>query len=152
MFDKFFCWYPVSISASRNTTLLFCIPLVRPLWTYSSVAIWATFKNNPRKCFQNDSLPPVECALFPRFQTGYNDCMRRDIVLVHARFRNMYGLRLMRVLGPKLWNKLPNDLRVCEDYFKFKEHLKKWHSHCQCNCCLMCSLKLIWCHHFLTCT
>ena len=82
--------------------------------------------------------------------TRYN--MRKDNVLVHARFRNMYGLRSMRVLGSKLWNNLPNNVGVCKDYFQFKEHMKKWHSHCQCNCCLMWSLKLIWCHHFLTCT
>lgn len=47
-----------------------------------------------------------------------------------------YGLRSFRSEAPRIWNSLPNDLRVAESYPQFRRLIRRWDGFgCQCPLC-----------------
>jgi hypothetical protein len=47
-----------------------------------------------------------------------------------------YGTNSLRVLGPKIWNELPENTKASGTYTKFKENIKLWDGPtCGCNFC-----------------
>ena len=47
-----------------------------------------------------------------------------------------YGLRSFRSEAPRIWNSLPNELRVAESYTQFRRLLQRWDRFgCQCPLC-----------------
>ena len=48
-----------------------------------------------------------------------------------------YGDKSLRVLGPSLWNALPEDIKSETNYNSFSNHINKWFgSLCKCNLCI----------------
>ena len=47
-----------------------------------------------------------------------------------------YGLRSFRSEAPRIWNSLPNELRVAESYPQFRRLIQRWDGFgCQCPLC-----------------
>ena len=49
-----------------------------------------------------------------------------------------YGLRSFRSVAPRIWNSLPNNLRVAESYPQFQGLLRRWDG-LGCGCPLCCA-------------
>ena len=55
---------------------------------------------------------------------------------VHARKTSKYGDNSIRVLGPHIWNSLPNELKKQTSLQNFKDSIKKWSGmSCKCYLC-----------------
>ena len=47
-----------------------------------------------------------------------------------------HGLESIRILGPKIWDLLPNEMKLVENINSFKEKIKKWKVvNCPCRLC-----------------
>ena len=50
--------------------------------------------------------------------------------------QSTFGTRSIRVLGPEIWNKLPEDLKSATSILEFKRNIKLWNGPtCTCNFC-----------------
>ena len=58
-------------------------------------------------------------------QGNYNLQNQANFVIPQVKSVN-YGLESIRVLGPKIWERLPNDLKNKESIFSFKIAIKRW--------------------------
>ena len=68
-------------------------------------------------------------------QGNYNLQNQTDFVSFQVKTVN-YGLESIRVLGPKLWENLPNDLKNKESVDSFKTAIKRWKpDSCPCDLC-----------------
>ena len=54
-----------------------------------------------------------------------------------------HGINSFRYQGPKLWNSLPDDIKLAEDVKDFKVKLKNWKPVCSCGSCILCKLHLV---------
>ena len=65
----------------------------------------------------------------------YNLQNQADFVISRVKSVN-YGLETIRVLGPKIWESLPNDLKNKESVDSFKTAIKRWKPEsCPCRLC-----------------
>ena len=47
-----------------------------------------------------------------------------------------YGIQLVRYLGPKIWDMVPNNIKNCSSLNKFKNSIKSWKpNECPCRLC-----------------
>ena len=47
-----------------------------------------------------------------------------------------YGIESIRILGPKIWDLVPNDIKLAGNLNLFKEKIKKWKvTNCPCRLC-----------------
>ena len=47
-----------------------------------------------------------------------------------------HGDKSLKILGPKIWNALPTEIKCETSLSKFKEYVKLWSGHsCKCNLC-----------------
>ena len=47
-----------------------------------------------------------------------------------------YSIRSIRILGPPIWNGLPEEIKNENSYDKFKEYLNTWYgAECTCSLC-----------------
>ena len=68
-------------------------------------------------------------------QGKYNLGNRTDFAVSQVKSVN-YGLERIRALGPKIWEKFPNDLKNKESLDSFKTAIKKWKPEsCPCRLC-----------------
>ena len=59
-----------------------------------------------------------------------------DKLVVQSQISMKYGSYSLRSLGPKIWNKLPNEIKSCENLLIFKKMIMNWSGpHCQCGSC-----------------
>ena len=57
-------------------------------------------------------------------------------LIVQTQKSMKYGSYTLRSLGPRIWNKLPSNLRLCENLTTFKEQIKSWSGPiCRCSGC-----------------
>ena len=57
-------------------------------------------------------------------------------LIVQTQKSMKYGSYTLRSLGPRIWNKLPSNLRLCENLTTFKELIKSWCGPiCRCSGC-----------------
>ena len=54
-----------------------------------------------------------------------------------------HGINSFRYQGPKLWNLLPDEIKLSENEAKFKFNIKDWKPTCHCGSCIICRLHLI---------
>ena len=51
-----------------------------------------------------------------------------------------YGAESLRILGPKLWDHLPSEIKSAQSLLLFKSKIKKWSvQNCPCRLCKTCS-------------
>jgi len=82
----------------------------------------------------NDLNPPYMKDIFKlntrRAETG------NDRLIVQAQISRRYGSYTLRSLGPKIWNKLPSDLKNSVSLESFKTLIKSWSGpKCHCGSC-----------------
>ena len=59
-----------------------------------------------------------------------------DKLVVQAQFSMKYGSYTLRSLGPKIWNKLPSEIKNSGSLSIFKNSIKTWSGpNCQCGSC-----------------
>ena len=66
---------------------------------------------------------------------------RRDTankrLIVQSQMSMKYGSYTLRSLGPRIWNKLPSDIRHCDNLSTFRELIKTWSGpKCHCSSCI----------------
>ena len=60
-----------------------------------------------------------------------------DIIVRHHN-STTYGDKSLIALGPKIWNKLPTNIKSLTSITKFKEYVRTWFEpRCKCNVCRM---------------
>jgi len=65
-----------------------------------------------------------------------NPKVRPNNIVVKSHSTATYGDRSLSVLGPKLWNSLPENIKSENSYSKFKEYIKTWFGPtCYCSYC-----------------
>ena len=69
---------------------------------------------------------------------NYNLRNQTDFVIPQVKSVN-YDLESMRVLGAKIWDGLPNDLKIKESVDSFKTAINRWKPEaCPCHLCKTC--------------
>jgi len=64
------------------------------------------------------------------------DTTSSDRLIVQCQISMKYGSYTLRSLGPKIWNKLPSDIKNSENLSTFKELIKAWSGpKCHCGSC-----------------
>ena len=89
----------------------------------------------------NDDVPPY---LTDSISLDTNRHTTRCLMKVkQPAFRTItHGRYSMSYYGPKLWNILPNNLKMCKSYKAFKMSLRGWKGNaCACNSCVQCKLE-----------
>ena len=86
---------------------------------------------------KNDLMPPTQSSMFSIRQTTHN--LRGTDLFIHPVFHNQYGQRSLRIQGPKLWSKLPDEWRCINDFKPFKDAVKNFKSSCRCGTCPFCT-------------
>ena len=68
--------------------------------------------------------------------TSY-DLRRNDVLFVPKVKTTNYGIRSISFLGPKIWNSLPNEIKLSKNANQFKILIKDWYfeNKCTCNAC-----------------
>ena len=71
------------------------------------------------------------------FTSKTNSRVRPFHLLVKNRNTEKYGSKSLMVLGPKIWNTLPENVKKETSFSKFKEYIKSWSGPtCKCKMCL----------------
>ena len=60
---------------------------------------------------------------------------RKNFLEIPSRNTVKYRDKSIRSLGPRIWNGLPEEIKIEHSYDKFKEYLKTWYE-LQCTCSL----------------
>ena len=87
---------------------------------------------------RNNLMPPIESSFFTKQLTPYDMryvCLRKPVYHTIK-----YGFKSLRYQGATLFNnlKLDNDIY---DFNAFKSLIKMWSPQCNCNSCILCSVK-----------
>ena len=63
--------------------------------------------------------------------------LRHPSIFLRENVNSTYhGSESIRILGPKIWELLPESIRSAENLFSFQEQIKKWKvEHCPCRLC-----------------
>ena len=54
-----------------------------------------------------------------------------------------HGINSFRYQAPKLWNSLPDNMKLAENEAEFKRKIIYWKPSCQCGSCIICKLHLL---------
>ena len=70
------------------------------------------------------------------FTSKQNARVRPHDLLTRSHKTVTYGGKSLKILGPKIWNALPTEIKCETSLSKFKEYVKLWSGHsCKCNLC-----------------
>ena len=70
------------------------------------------------------------------FSAKLNARVTPDDILVKARKSATFGDKSLAILGPKIWNALPQKMKAENSCVKFKEYSTTWLGpNCKCNVC-----------------
>ena len=70
------------------------------------------------------------------FTRKQNARVRPHDLLVRSHKTVTYGDKSLKMLGPRIWNALPTEIKRETSLSKFKEYVKLWSGHsCKCNLC-----------------
>ena len=94
-----------------------------------ALEVFKTLQNlNP--AFMKDYFIPKSSDYDPRM---------RDMLYIPKVKTTRYGIKSLRFLGPKIWNSLPNGIKLSNNVRQFKILIYNWFSNTQC-ACMACSL------------
>ena len=84
---------------------------------------------------KNNLAPEIMSELFVSNKLHYN--LRKNTDFKHASARTvLYGTETVSVLGPKVWNLLPVDLKNSSSIIEFKRKIRSWSTkNCPCRLC-----------------
>ena len=70
------------------------------------------------------------------FKPKENSKVRQNDIIAKRINTNRFGTQSLRSLGPKIWNKLPSNIKSETSFPKFKEYIKTWLGpKCRCMVC-----------------
>ena len=70
------------------------------------------------------------------FPSKQNAQVRLQDLLIRGHKTVSYDDTSLKILGPKIWNTLPTEIRRETSLSKFKKYVKLWSGHsCKCNLC-----------------
>ena len=70
------------------------------------------------------------------FTTKRNNRVQPFDFIVRNSNTSTYGLKSLIILGPKVWNLLPGNVKSETSFTKFKKYVKFWSGPtCKCNLC-----------------
>ena len=82
--------------------------------------------------------PPLSAEFFTFIDVPYS---MRDKMLHQDMYKTCtYGFNSLRIAGASLWNKLPSNMKCCEDLVRLKECLKSHVFICHCGTCFSCTM------------
>ena len=71
---------------------------------------------------------------FKVFKGGYS--LKNFFFQVQSQISMKYGSYTLRSLGPRIWNRLPSEVRNCENLSTFRNLIKAWSGPiCHCTSC-----------------
>ena len=85
--------------------------------------------------FKNNISPQIMEQLFQFNEYPYN--LRREDSLRRATVKSVqYGTESIRVLGPKIWDIVPLEIKQSKSLIEFKNRIKQWNPiNCPCRLC-----------------
>ena len=84
---------------------------------------------------KNDIQPNVLSEFVTNREHNYNSRQPSDFLRDKANSTN-FGLESIRILGPKIWDLVPTDIKLSNNLNIFKERIKKWKvKTCPCRLC-----------------
>ena len=96
------------------------------------------------ECFQNvNSINPnILRNVFNFRNHNYNT---RGIQILQLPQVNTitHGINSFRYQAPKLWNSLPDEMKLADNEAAFKSKIQDWKPSCQCGSCIICRLHLV---------
>ena len=63
---------------------------------------------------------------FPTVRSVRDTSTRKDNNLYVSNYRTDYGADAMKIIGPLLWNQLPNDVKQCQSTYGLKNQLMEY--------------------------
>ena len=70
------------------------------------------------------------------FSAKLNVRVKPNDILVEPRKSATFGDKNLAIIGPKIWNALPQNIKAENTYVKFKECIATWFGpKCKCNVC-----------------
>ena len=70
------------------------------------------------------------------FTSKQNPRVRPHDLFTRSHKSVTYGDKSLKILGPKIWNTLPKEIKRVTSLSKLKEHVKLWSGHsCKYNLC-----------------
>ena len=71
------------------------------------------------------------------FSPKENSKARQNDIIVKRINTSRFGTQSLRLLGPKIWNHLPSNIKSEKSFPKFKEYIKTWLGpKCRCKVCI----------------
>ena len=84
---------------------------------------------------RNAISPSFICELFPQSDVTYNLRINSDFVIPRVN-TVFWGTETLRVIGPKIWDLLPLDIKMSPTLDSFKLKIKHWQPpNCPCRLC-----------------
>ena len=84
---------------------------------------------------KNDIMPNVLSEFVTIREQNYNSRQPSDFLRDRANSTN-YGIESIRILGPKIWDLVPNEMKLASNLNSFKERISKWKiKKCPCRLC-----------------
>ena len=96
------------------------------------------------ECFKyiNEINPNILLNVFNFRNHNYNTRGLQRLQLPQASTEK-HGINSFRFIAPRLWNSLPDDMKLASDVNDFKFKIKKWKPQCSCGNCILCKLHLV---------
>ena len=70
------------------------------------------------------------------FKPKSNTIIRLFEIIVNARKTTKFGNKSLIVLGPKIWNQIPTEIKSETSFLRSEEYFKTWcRPECKCNVC-----------------
>ena len=117
MLDDYDSSYPDLLIKAGKTTME--IKRLRVL----ALEVFKTL-NNLNPCYMKDI-----------FHRTNNDSHRQNNLLVHHHNKTKYGDKSLRILGPRIWNSLPEKMKSVKNVETFRKLINEW-----CGPCCKCSI------------
>ena len=119
----------------------FYTPYVQLLDKHNKLSLYEQRVNNVIqmvfKILHGDA-PPLQADFFTYINAPYN--LREPMLYQHMFNTQSYGFNSLRVGGASLWNKLPLNIKCCDNICNLKKCLKSRGQTCQCGTCFKCTM------------
>ena len=96
------------------------------------------------ECFKyiNNVNPNILINVFNFRDHGYNTRGLQRLQLPQASSEK-HGINSFKYFAPKLWNSLPDDMKLASNVYEFKVMIRNWRPDCSCGSCILCRLHLV---------
>ena len=90
----------------------------------------------------NDINPNILSNVFNSINHGYDTRGYQKLQLPQVNTIT-HGINSFQYQALKLWNSLPDEIKIAENVNEFKNNIKNWKPRCSCGGCILCKLHLV---------